>query len=105
MGAKINGVLIGVEGKQAVVLLEHGQEFVRYYLPWKILKSAGIQLVNQPFEITLGEEIVLVPLAGEKDIVLDRVELDRERKGKLKTLISGSLKVSNSAMSREKGAS
>ena len=80
---KINGVLLRVSGKEAVVLLEQGGKFVRYYLPANVLGLAKITLENQPFEIQIGGKTILRPLAGKKDMVREQIELDC---GRLKLL-------------------
>lgn len=84
----IHGVLLRVEGRDAIVLLTCDQGFVEYVLPWKVLKAAGVTLENQPFELRITDEkTTCFPSARKLDMVIDRIKLDDERKRKLSAIV------------------
>lgn len=99
---KFNGYFVQQESEEALVVLLSGGELYKYYLPYRELKNKGIYLENQPFEmieLKLDEAGVTFkgydykPLATEKDSFNVEINLDEDRKKKLKYIIKNAPKL------------
>ena len=98
---KFNGYFVQQESESALVVLFCKNESYKYYLPFKDLKSKGIHLENQPFEmieLRLEKDGVKYrgydyrPLATKKESYNVTIDFDEETKKKLDYIIANAPK-------------
>ena len=94
---RVQGFLIETQGEESKVGIVENGELATYIFPVKLLRTNGIDLKNQPFEmdevlVTENNAAALVyrfrPLADAKDAYKEGVALDDDRRRKLALLLA-----------------
>lgn len=93
---RLRGVVQSFESESAVVLLVEKGIPYRYSLPKKLLTNGGVESIDQPFELDIGECIspeyyqyqLIRPMASQDDAYTEGIDFDDETRTKLNELLN-----------------